>query len=429
MSKKILTILIVLFTGVNIIVGSLIYESLADTPKEEVIDFDLITSAVSAIQRNYVDPEIKTKDLIEGALEGMLSDLDQYSQYMDLKAREEMKIETTGRFGGLGIHITKREGFVTIIAPIDNTPAARVGLMAGDKIVGVNGEALKDPSTSDVVEKLRGEPGTKVNVTILRDADTIKEFTLTRAIINVPSVVDPEIIEDNIGYVRLSQFQEKTAKDLEKTLDELMLQGMDSLVLDLRRNPGGLLISAVDVVDLFVPPNQIIVSTRGKVRAQNRSYYSQTKTRYAKIPMVVLIDHGSASASEIVAGALGDTDRAILVGVKSFGKGSVQTILPVDRTSALRLTTAKYYTPSDVSIHKIGISPDIEVKLGLDERNRFISRRYRAMEDKLNDGDEETSETETEEQDPLDPQLRRAVDIMKAIKVYRSAMPSQTSQQ
>ena len=429
MSKKILTILIVLFTGVNIIVGSLIYESLADTPQEEVIDFDLITSAVAAIQRNYVDPEVKTKDLIEGALEGMLGDLDQYSQYMDFKAREEMKIETTGRFGGLGIHITKRKGFVTIIAPIDNTPAARVGLMAGDKIVGVDGEALKDPSTSDVVEKLRGEPGTKVNVTILRNTDIIKEFTITRAIINVPSVVDPEIVEDNIGYVRLSQFQEKTAKDLEKALDELMLQGMDSLVLDLRSNPGGLLISAVDVVDLFLPPNQIIVSTRGKVRAQNRNYYSQSKTRYTKIPMVVLIDHGSASASEIVAGALGDTDRAILVGVKSFGKGSVQTILPVDRTSALRLTTAKYYTPSDVSIHKIGISPDIEVKLGLDERNRFISRRYRAMEDKLNDGDEETSETETEEQDPLDPQLRRAVDIMKAIKVYRSAMPSQTSQQ
>jgi carboxyl-terminal processing protease len=427
MSKKTLTILIVLFTAVNIIVGSFIYDSLADTPREEVIDYDLITSAVAAIQRNYVDPEVKTKDLIEGALEGMLGNLDTYSQYMDLKARENMKIETTGRFGGLGIHITKRKGFVTIIAPIDNTPAARVGLMPGDKIVGVDGEALKDPSTSDVVDKLRGEAGTKVSVTILRGVDTIKEFTLTRAIINVPSVVDPEIVEDNIGYVRLSQFQEKSAKDLEKTLDELRLQGMDSLILDLRRNPGGLLLSAVDVVDLFVPPNQIIVSTKGKVRAQNRVYYSRSNTPYMKMPMVVLIDHGSASASEIVAGALGDIDRAILVGVKSFGKGSVQTILPIDKSSALRLTTAKYYTPSDVSIHKVGIEPDIEVKLGMDERNRIISRKYREMEEKLKDGDEEPSE-ETGEIDPLDPQLRRAVDILKAVKVYRNSMPSQTSQ-
>jgi len=428
MSKTILITMIGLLAVVNIIAGSIIYASLADTPKEEIIDFDLITSAVAAIQRNYVDPEVKTKDLIEGALEGMLGDLDQYSQYMDLRAREEMKIETTGRFGGLGIEIIKREGFVTVITPIDDTPAARVGLQAGDKIVAIDGEALKDPNIVDVVDKLRGEPGTDVTVTILRAPDIIKDYTITRAVIKVPSVVNPEIIEQNIGYVRLSQFQEKTAKDLEKVLGELMMQGMDSLVLDVRRNPGGLLISAVEVVDLFLPPGKMIVSTRGKVRSQNRDYYSESRTPYMQMPMVVLLDRGSASASEIVAGALGDTDRAILVGTKSFGKGSVQTILPIDKSSALRLTTAKYYTPSGISIHDKGIIPDIEVEIELDERTKIFRDKYRAMEQALRKNGEEQPQPETE-QDKLDPQLRRAVDILKAIKVYsKSAIASQSQQ-
>lgn len=437
MSKKTLIILIVLLVIINIVLGERI-ATLAGSLGDDVIDYDLLTSSVETIRKNYVDPDIKTEDLIKGALNGMLKGLDQYSQYMDPKAHKEMEVETSGKFGGLGIHITKREGFVTVIAPIHNTPAARVGLQAGDKIVAINGKRLKDPDLMDVVQKLRGDPGTKVTITILREPDIVREYTITRAIIKVPSIIDPKIIDDNIGYIKISQFQKNTADDLEKALQELTTQRMDSLILDLRYNPGGLLISAVEVVDKFIPRGQKIVSTRGKGRIQTRDFSSKTNTPYMNMPMVVLIDGGSASASEIVAGALRDLNRAILVGEKSFGKGSVQTIIPLETEGALRLTTAKYYTPSNISIHDKGIEPDIEVKITSEELENRLSGDYKAMEEALKKESESEKDEAVEDlpegerpeksEEVFDPQLKRAIEIIKALKIYKKSVGDPSGQ-
>lgn len=385
MSKRRTIIVVAALLVINLVIGGRIYSK---TEKEDYKDYELFSTTIKMIKKYYVDEDkIKTKSLIYGALKGMIQELDPYSQFMDPDIYKEMQIDTSGEFGGLGIEITKREGFVTVITPIEGTPAARAGVMPGDKIVKINDEILREPDLNDVVKRLRGEPGTSVKITVVRGIK-LKEFEIARDIIRVPSVVDAKILEDKIGYVRLVQFQESSVDDLKAKIKELEDQGMESLILDLRNNPGGLLKSAFDISEIFIPAGKTIVTTKGRSAFQTMKYVSQTSTEHKSFPLVVLINKGSASASEIVAGAIKDLKRGFLVGEKSFGKGSVQTILPVQGHDdvALRLTTAKYYTPSGVCIHDIGIEPHFQVVLTLEEEEARLLEKYKPMEENLDNG-------------------------------------------
>jgi carboxyl-terminal processing protease len=398
MKKRRLAIIIVALLALNLFIGGRIYSK---TDKDDYKDYELFSTTVKMIKKYYVDEDkVKTQSLIYGALKGMIQELDPYSQFMDPDIYKEMQIDTTGEFGGLGIEITKREGFVTVITPIEGTPAAREGVMPGDKIVKIDDEILREPDLNDVVKRLRGEPGTTVKITVVRGIK-LKEFVLTRDIIRVPSVVDAKILEDKIGYVRVVQFQESTADDLRAKIKELEDQGMESLVLDLRNNPGGLLKSAFDISEIFIPAGKTIVTTKGRSAFQSMKYVSQTSSVHKSMPLVVLINKGSASASEIVAGAIKDLKRGFLVGEKSFGKGSVQTILPVQGHDdvALRLTTAKYYTPSGICIHDIGIEPHFSVVLTIEEEEARLLEKYKPMEDTLKNGDKGKTEDGTKEKE------------------------------
>jgi carboxyl-terminal processing protease len=398
MKKRRLIIIIAVLLTINLVIGGRIYSK---TDKDDFKDYELFSTTVKMIKKYYVDEDkVQTQKLIFGALKGMIQELDPYSQFMDPDIFKEMQIDTTGEFGGLGIEITKREGFVTVITPIEGTPAARAGVMPGDKIVKINNEVLREPDLNDVVKQLRGEPGSTVKITVIRGIK-LKEFEIARDIIRVPSVVDAKILEDKIGYVRLVQFQESTADDLKAKIKELEDQGMESLVLDLRNNPGGLLKSAFDISEIFIPAGKTVVTTKGRSAFQTMKYVSQTSVEHKTFPLVILINKGSASASEIVAGAIKDLKRGFLVGEKSFGKGSVQTILPVQghEDVALRLTTAKYYTPSGICIHDIGIEPHFSVILTLEEEEARLLEKYKPMEESLDNGKKIKPEGDTEEKE------------------------------
>lgn len=317
------------------------------------------SEVLSQVQKHYVD-ETKAKDLIQGAIRGMLSTLDPHSAYMTPEMYKEMQVETKGEFGGVGIQIGVKENRLVVIAPIDGTPAQRAGIKAGDYITKVNEESTKDLSLMDAVQKMRGPKGTKVNLTIQRDgaADPLI-FTLIRDTIKIESVKSKVI--DNIGYVKLTQFQEASGRDLAKVLKQFKEQKVQSTILDLRNNPGGLLTAAVEVSEQFLPSGKLVVYTKGR-ESKKDEWFAKGKDMMDDSPMIILVNEGSASASEIVAGALQDYGRAVIVGTTSFGKGSVQTILPLGDGSGLRLTTAKYYTPKGRSIQSTGITPDIVVK-------------------------------------------------------------------
>jgi len=329
---------------------------------------ELFSYALTTIQSEYSD-EPKPKDLIYGSLKGMLASLDPHSQFLDPDDYKELKTETEGKFGGLGIEISVRDGLLTVITPLEDTPAWRAGIKAGDKIVKIGDEITKDMTLSEAVKKLRGKPGTDIKITVLRESEfKLHDFTITREIIHVQDVKDTRILQDKIGYVRLVEFREDTAKEFHKALSDLKSQGAESLILDLRNNPGGLLNVAIKTTEEFLPEGKMIVSTKGRHPTQNTETKSRNPSKdFTTWPMVVLINEGSASGSEILAGALKDNKRAVIVGAKSFGKGSVQSVIPLPDGSGLRLTTSKYFTPSGKSIHGIGITPDVEVKLVLPE--------------------------------------------------------------
>jgi carboxyl-terminal processing protease len=290
----------------------------------------------------------------------MLSTLDPHSAYMTPEMYKEMQVETKGEFGGVGIQIGVKENRLAVIAPIDGTPAQRAGIKAGDYITKVNDESTKDLSLMDAVQKMRGPKGTKVNLTIQRDgtADPL-QFTLVRDTIKIESVKSKVL--DNIGYVKLTQFQEATGRDLGRVLKQFKEQKVQSTILDLRNNPGGLLTAAVEVSEQFLPNGKLVVYTKGR-ESKKDEWFAKGRDQMDDSPMIILVNEGSASASEIVAGALQDYGRAVIVGTTSFGKGSVQTILPLGDGSGLRLTTAKYYTPKGRSIQSTGITPDIVIK-------------------------------------------------------------------
>lgn len=326
-------------------------------------ELQLFTDVLSIVRRSYVE-EVPVKDLVYGAIDGMLASLDPHSGFMPPDVYKELKIDTRGEFGGLGIEITLKDDTLTIVAPIEDTPAFRAGLAAGDRILKIGEQFTKGMEIMEAVRLMRGAPGTEVTIAVMREGfERPKNFTLKREVIKIKSVKS-KTLEDGFGYVRITQFQERTANDLERALEGLRKENAGSLkgvVLDMRNNPGGLLDQAVDVADLFLDKG-LIVYTKGREADAQMEFSAKSSGTEPVYPMVVLINGGSASAAEIVAGALQDHGRAVILGTQSFGKGSVQTILPLGDDSGLRLTTALYYTPKGTSIQAKGITPDIEVQ-------------------------------------------------------------------
>lgn len=386
-------------------------------------DLQLFTDVLSIVRRSYVE-EVDTKELIYGAINGMLSSLDPHSSFLPPDMYKEMRIDTSGEFGGLGIEITVKDGILTVVSPIEDTPAFRAGLKAGDQILKIEDRFTKDLSIMDAVKLMRGPRGTKITITIMRQGfDTPKEFTLTRETIKVRSV-RYRTLEDGYAYVRVAQFQERTADDLREAIKRVRKENNEDirgLVLDLRNNPGGLLDQAVKVADVFLSEG-LIVYTEGRESGSQMKFSANAGGTEKNFPMVVLINGGSASASEIVAGALQDHKRAIVMGTSSFGKGSVQTIIPLSDNSGLRLTTAKYFTPLGTSIQARGITPDIIVKpMELREVEDSVSLSERDLKNHFEfspvpePGSAPPSELQPSPngEDQEDYQLMRALDLLK----------------
>lgn len=397
---------------------------------------ELFTDVLAIVKKSYVE-EVDTKKLIYGAINGMLASLDPHSSFMPPETYKEMKIETKGTFGGLGIEISIKDGILTVISPIEDTPAYRAGIKSGDQILKIDDKFTKDLSIMDAVKRMRGTKGTKVNLTIMREGfDKPKEYPLVRDIIQVKSVKF-KTLDDGYVYVRIAQFQEKTADDLHKALASLLETNkgkIKGLVLDLRNDPGGLLDQAVKVAENFLEEGKLIVYTEGREKDSQMRFASRKGDKQPNYPIVVLINSGSASASEIVAGALQDHKRAVVMGVQSFGKGSVQTILPLSDNSGLRLTTARYYTPSGRSIQAKGITPDITVEkvelASTTEKKDTVHLREKDLENHFeNDKKELSGETtealplyKTDEQVKNDYQILRALDLLKGWEILKKVM-------
>jgi len=375
-----------------------------DSPYEQL---EILTRAMQLIRQDYVN-ESKTsyKELTYSALHGMLESLDPHSQFMEPKDFKSMQEDTKSEFAGLGVTLTEKSGILTILHPMEDTPGFEAGLLPGDQILKINGESTEKLNINSAIEKLRGKVGERVTLTINRPSTSqVKDFEIIRAIIKVPSVKDAQILtlqgKARIGYVRITQFNEPTATELANALNKLEKDGMEALVLDLRYNPGGLLGSAVDVCGEFLEPNTLIVSTEG--RTPSREYRTATtSTSQREYPIVVLTNYASASGSEIVAGALKDLGRALLVGETTFGKGSVQSVVSLPDGSAARLTTAKYFTPSRKLIHEHGVSPHIRATLTHEQETALLRSRRKG------------EESSTPPRPPADPQLDRAVDALQA---------------
>jgi carboxyl-terminal processing protease len=377
-----------------------------DSPYDNV---QVLARAMQLIRQDYVnDKKVSYRDLTYSALRGMLATLDPHSQFMEPNDFKDMQEDTRSEFGGLGVVVTMEDGVLTVVNPMEDTPGAEAGIKPRDRILRINGNSTENLTISQAIDKLRGEVGEKVTLTIQRPSTKeIKDYTLTRVTIKVKSVKDAQILPDEngmkIGYARITQFNEPTASELAKALDKLEKEGMQALILDLRYNPGGLLSSAVDVCGLFVPHGTKVVSTEG--RTPGREY--RTTARFGKprtYPVVVLANFASASGSEVVAGALKDLNRAIVVGETTFGKGSVQSVISLPDGSALRLTTQKYYTPSKQVIHEVGVTPNVRATLtqqqeyALLESRRNIESRTPSIFD--------------------DPQLARALDILRGTLIF-----------
>jgi carboxyl-terminal processing protease len=345
-----------------LLIGIVIGQGMVQAKSDTYEDLKAFTQALELVKRNYVEnPD--TKELIQGAIRGMVSSLDPHSSYMNERSFKEMNMDIKGEFQGVGIQIGVKNQQLTIIAPIDDTPGFRAGLAAGDKIMKINDEWTKDMSIEQAVDKMRGPKNTQVNLLIYRDGwDKPKEFKIMRDVIKVMSVKS-EMLDNEIGYIKIIQFQGQTTEELEKALKNLEAKGIKKLVLDLRNDPGGLLDSSVDVSGKFLPQDSLVVYIQGRQKSDRKDFLTSGPEKPREFPMVVLVNTGSASASEIVAGALQDSKRAVIVGTQTFGKGSVQTVFPLEGGGGVRLTTAKYYTPSGRSIQNVGITPDIEVKL------------------------------------------------------------------
>jgi carboxyl-terminal processing protease len=378
----------------------------------------IFAKAIELIRQDYVDGSKTTyHDLITAAMKGMLSSLDPHSQFMDPDDFRDMQEDTRSRFNGLGVEVSMKNGLPTVITAMEDTPAARAGILSGDQILKINGASTERMDLQDAINILRGPAGRRVTLTLLRPSTKeIKDYTLERAEIKVRSVKGARLLDAEltgpfkIGYIRLIQFNEPTAEELSKALDELQKEGMQALILDLRNNPGGLLTSAVDVCAQFLPPKSKVVSTQGRMASQQHDYStSGAKKDRPNFPMALLINEGSASGAEIVAGALKDLHRAILVGETTFGKGSVQNVMQLPDGSAVRFTTAKYYTPSRQVIQGNGVAPNIRVAVTAEqERALFALRNAENVKP-----EDEKSIIKTK-----DPQMLRAIDALKGLMIY-----------
>ena len=412
--------------GLAAVAGSILPTTVgAETSSAETIRaLKLFGDVFERVRADYVE-EVSDEKLIEAAINGMLTSLDPHSGYLDEKRYRDMQVQTRGEFGGLGIEVTMENGLVKVVSPIDDTPAWRAGIQAGDLITHIDGEPVMGLSLSEAVDRMRGPVNTKIKLRILRKGQEEPiEVELTRAIIRISPV--RARVERDVGYVRVTTFNEQTAATLRRKIEELKRElgdRMKGLVLDLRNNPGGLLDQAVEVADIFLDRGEI-VSTRGRRPDSMQRFNARPGDIIAGMPMVVLINGGSASASEIVAGALQDHKRAIIMGTQSFGKGSVQTIVPIPGHGALRLTTARYYTPSGRSIQAMGITPDIlvpraKVEVVADREGRREADLRGRLENDRPPNTGNNANGEEEALDVKDYQLARAVALLEGIAIYR----------
>ncbi len=391
--------------------------------KELFRQIQLFSDSITLISTDYVEP-IKVKDLMYGAIKGMMNTLDGYSQFLDPESFKEITEETKGEFGGLGVTIGIRDGVLTVIAPMEDTPAFKAGLQSGDKIVKIDDEITRDITLDEAVKRMRGDPGTKVSITVVREGvDKLLDFTITRAIIKVKSIKEARIVEDDIGYVKLVEFQARTARDLKKTIKKLQKDGAGSLILDVRNNPGGLFDASIEVADLFLEPGTLMVYTEGRDPKKRMEFRAKKKSDFDGLDLIVLVNNGSASASEILAGAIQDNKRGIVVGVTTFGKGSVQTVIPLEDKSALRLTTASYFTPAGKNLRDKGIEPDI-----------YAEKKELAKKKKVNDEPDLFEKLEKKDSKPVekekkkaeapreeyDNQLKQAINILKSLRIFET---------
>lgn len=424
MKRSLIYGLVISLLTVNFIVGVWIYlGSARAAEKNDAMDpsLDVFSDVLQKVRTEYVDGQNLTyRDLTYAAVRGMVNVLDPHSEFLDTAAYHDLQDDTEGQFGGLGLVVTVRSNYVTIVTPMEDTPGFRAGILAGDRVIKINGDDAVKMPLEDAVKRLRGKPGTHVTITIQRPSSgMVKDFTLTRAVIQMKMVEDINgkeefpLNEDKIGYVCITQFGDNTGDELESALQKLQAQGMKALILDLRWNPGGLLDEAVNVCQKFLPHGQLIVSTEGRTSVEK--YFAAGKGDELRgLPIVVLVNLSSASASEIVTGCLQDLHRAIILGQKTFGKGSVQSIFQLEDGSALKLTTAKYYTPSHRVIHEHGITPDIVVPMSDDEEALLQFKRAPG-------GFESFSDTNRVQLSKIqDQQLVRAVDLLKGILLYDS---------
>lgn len=431
--KFYLAALVLLLAGTFVLLttGILIGQEVAQSRSETYEDLKAFTQALELVKRNYVENP-NSRELIEGAIRGMIAGLDPHSSYMAERAFKEMSLDIKGEFQGVGIQIGMKNNLLTIISPIEGTPGDRAGLAAGDKILKINDEWTKDMAIDQAVDRMRGPKGTEVRLLIQREGwDKPKEFKITREVIKVQSVKS-KMLDNEIGYVKIIQFQGQTADELEKALKGLEAKGIKKLILDMRNNPGGILDASVDVSSKFLPKDSLVVYLQGRDKKDRKDYLTTSPDEPRSYPVVILVNTGSASASEIVAGALQDSKRALIIGTQTFGKGSVQTVFPIENGGGIRLTTAKYYTPKGRSIQNVGITPDLEVKLPAVKepkdgesvhvvvRERDLDRHLKnetVMEEKKKkehgSGDEDFAMEVMPKDEKDDIQIQKAVEILK----------------
>ncbi len=424
MKRRLLYTGLVLALGVNLFFGAQVYVQSAEAAGKNDIyrNLRLFSLVLERVRQDHVDGENLTyQDLVYGALKGLLSSLDPHSEFLEPSKYGDFKDDTEGAYGGVGLTIRAGADYLTVVTAFEDGPAWRAGIRSGDQLVRIAGRNALRMSDTEAVRLLRGPPGTEVQVTVRRPgSEETTDLVLKREIIKIETVRDLDgrrrfpLGADGIGYVRVLQFGEQTTGELEQAIEKLLDAGMQGLVLDLRDNPGGLLDQAVKVCSLFLPPKTLVVSTEGRDPADRREYRVPTRGKHHNFPLVVLINQGSASASEIVAGCLQDLKRAVIVGDKSFGKGSVQSVIELQDGAAMRLTTAKYYTPSHKVIHERGITPDIEVSLTREEEEALNLRRTPGLLDSP-----EYADRRAEIEAVRDWPLERATDLLKGIMLYQ----------